>query len=331
MALFLSVLAAIVLSACGLRSAGDTADLENYEKAVDLYNEGLYAEAKQYFLLDNNYSNTSDFLAKIAEVENNYSAAVSFVDAREYQEAYRIFTAMPKYENSQEYISYIDGLAANFTEGERLYSEGKYFEARALFVAACSYSASDSYLANIDAMAEMYNFGVELMNSGKYLDAIKAFEGIGTVFEDSDELIALCRERLLTKPCTLSEFIGAFNAQYPDGSVKISSGSTDRNFTLVDSRGVIIIGNADDNGFIYSLGITFPAELVSSLDDEGFREAVARFIFALNPNFCTFDELISKLDDYIYGDDIYGCMSFSMYNAGGNIIIESERVHVSVK
>ena len=87
MALFLSVLAAIVLSACGLRSAGDTADLENYEKAVGLYNEGLYAEAKEYFLLDNGYSNTSDFLAKIAEVENNYSAAVSFVDAHEYQEA----------------------------------------------------------------------------------------------------------------------------------------------------------------------------------------------------------------------------------------------------
>ncbi len=83
------------------------------------------------------------------------------------------------------------------------------------------------------------------MNSGRYSEAIKAFEGIGTEFEDSAEWIKICREKLPLQTVSIKEYICNFNDQYSDGAVKINSGSMDKEFQVSESRGVRISGSAE--------------------------------------------------------------------------------------
>lgn len=296
---------------------------KNYENGVDHYNNGEYLEAKQFFLASGDYGNSKDFLDNIAQYEQLYQEGVQKLEATDYEGAYSIFELIPKYDKSTEYMTQIDELSDKFSEGERLYNENSFIEARELFIAACSYGSSDDYITEIDAMEAMYNEGVELKNAGEFSKAVKAFRSIGTDFNDSEQLITECMAMLESAPIKLSEFINNYNEEYPDGSVSLKTGSTDANFSLVDTQGVIITGTTDENGMIDFMSFSFSDSLVAELGIENYNRAVAIFIHATNPYAMELDDLIENLDSYLRDGQNYGCMHFSIKQANGCSIIEA--------
>ena len=320
-AIVLAVAAACLLAA---GCAPESEERKQYEAGVEHYNNGEYELAKECFIAADGYGNTNDFLAAIAECENRYEDAVKKMDEHQYAEAYVLFESISTYSNSAEFMERISYLKAKYEQGLKLYDESKFIEARAYFADANGYSESDAYIANIDTMAELFNSGMEYKNAGDYENAITAFRAINADFEGAFALIEECAAELVKSPVSLNGFIKNYNDEYPGGSVSIGRGDLSSQFVLSDSQGILITGVANEQSKVTFISFWFSPGLMEELGENGYNEAIAHCIRALNPYFAEYEQILANLSGYLGGIVNYGCMNITtLIDQSGSTVVEA--------
>ncbi len=275
------LLAALFSAACSGPDESEREREKLYNKAVELFEKNELGEAKEYFARSKMYADSDQYVKAIEAYEKLYLDGVAAVEAEDYATAYSCFGGIPKYLNSKAYLEFIDGLAEEYAVGRLLYEQGQYLPARASFIASNGYGESAAYIENIDAMVSLYNTGVEQLNRGSYQDAIAAFTALNTRFEDSDEMLKLCRQRLTTSSVSLKAYIKNYNEICSDAA--IDAGHLETDFTLRDTRGVLFSGETDENGIITRIDFGFTASVRDRLGEDGMTAALTQCIRALNP------------------------------------------------
>lgn len=299
-----------------------------YDQAVAAYSDWDFAEAKRLFAESGMYGNADEYFAAMEEYEKRYINGVNAMENRDYATALSNFQSMPKYLNSQDYLDRISELESEYRRGVELYNEKEFFEARNCFLAAEGFGNSSDFIENIDKMVELYNKAIELMNNGSYAEAISAFTAIGAEFGDSEAMIAECQRRLQEGRITLSGYIAGYNAIDPN--VQIDAGSTGRDFTLRDSNGVIFAGTTDERGKITKIAFGFRESVRVQLGEEGFRDALCRCIFALNPYISDMETVREGLSSYLSGSGAgYGNMwVHAVSGSDDSIVVEAVQVSI---
>ena len=324
----LCVIAALVLcllfcAACASRD--DEERKARYENGVASYNAGDFAAAKGFFVGADGYLDSADYLAVIEGYENLYLDGVKALADGDYRTAYSCFAGAGSYLNSRDYCAYIDSLNDQFEVGRLLYSQGQFLPARACFAAANGAGQSAEYLANIDSMVELYNHAVELMSSGSYMDAISAFRAINAEFEDSEQLIAECGERLKSSKVSLTGYIRNYNEGY-EGENRIDAGHLEQEFSMRDGKGVLFSGMTDENGHITRISFGFTAEVRQRLGEEGMTKALMHCIRALNPYIATERSVLDGMFAYLSSTGAgYGSMWIRSFESStGSLLIEAQ-------
>lgn len=87
----------VMLMVCTLALTG--CEKSNYEKAVSLYEEGDYDEAKEIFVKLGEYEDSATMVKAC-----DYSKAVKLYEAKDYDNSISIFESIKEYEDSIEYI-----------------------------------------------------------------------------------------------------------------------------------------------------------------------------------------------------------------------------------
>ena len=323
----LALLAAALFAVLPLAGCSDS-DAEKrqlFDAGVRAFNSGDFDEARRCFISSDHYAEADSYLEAIAGYEDLYLRGVAAFEAKDYASAGSCFAGVRNYLNSKDYLERIDKLREQYEVGRLLYDEGQFLPARAAFIAADGYEQSAAYLENIDSMVGLYNRGVELMNTGNCMDALTTFLAINTEFEDSAELIGLCRSRLTVSRTSLNAYIKNYNEGY-GGEVKIDAGNLDSDFSLRDSRGVLFSGTTDENGMITRIGFGFTAEVRESLGEEGMTAALCHCINALNPYIADLPAVQDGLFAYLSRTGAgYGAMWVRSVDAGsGALLIEAQ-------
>ena len=185
----------------------------DYQKAVTLFEEKKYEEAKSVFNSIPDYKDSASYLNEIS-----YHEAVSLYEAKKYSEAKEKFTELGGLHDSQTMLKACDYGIAN-----ELYEAGEYKAAKEGFdaladyedskekIKACDYKIADQLFENGDfdaareaftALSEYkdapervracdYAVAEKLYESGQYDKAQTAFETLGE-YEDSPERVKEC-------------------------------------------------------------------------------------------------------------------------------------------
>lgn len=299
-----------------------------YDQGVAAFENWDFEEARRCFTESGFYSNAHEFIEAMDKYDTRYMNGVKAMEEHDYLTALTYFQSMPQYLNCQEYIDRIAELKSEYDHAIELYNSKDYLEARTAFITACGYGESDAYVENIDKMVALYNHGMELFNNGSYIDAMIAFTAINTEFEDSEAMIEACRERLANCSVSLGGYINQYNSF---GGATIEAGTTDRDFNLRDSQGVRFSGRTDANGLITKIAFGFTGEVLETLGEDGFREALCSCIYALNPYIAERGEVMEALDSYMSSNgENYGCMWIHITSSGsGSVIVEAVHVYLN--
>lgn len=323
--IFAVVLALLCLFLTACAQKNDEEQKAAYESGVASYNAGDYAAAKSFFTEADGYLDSADYLTVIEGYENLYLDGVKALGDGDYRTAYSCFTGTGSYLNSHDYCAYIDSLNDQFEVGKLLYSQGQFLPARACFVAANGAGQSAEYIANIDSMVDLYNRAVDLMSAGSYMDAISAFRAINAEFEDSEQLIAECGERLKSSKVSLTGYIRNYNESY-DGENRIDAGHLEQEFSMRDSKGVLFSGVTDEDGHITRVSFGFTAEVRESLGETGMTNALMHCIRALNPYIATERSVLDGMFAYLSRAGAgYGSMWIrSSESSTGSLLVEAQ-------
>lgn len=323
--IFAAVLALACLFAAACAEQGTDAQKTSYENGVKSYNAGDLGTAKGFFIEADGYADSGDYLAVIEGYEKLYLDGLNALGSGDLPTAYSCFAGAGSYLNSKDYISYIGSLNDQFEIGKLLYSQGQFLPARACFVAANGSGQSAEYIANIDSMVELYNHAVDLMNTGSYMDAVSTLHAINAEFEDSEQLIAECGERLKSSKVSLNGYIRNYNEGY-EGESKIDAGHLDQEFSLRDSKGILFSGTTDENGLITRISFGFTAEVRESLGENGMTDTLMHCIRALNPYIATENAVLDGMFAYLSRTGAgYGSMWIrSAESSTGSLLIEAQ-------
>ena len=295
---------------------------KSFKEGVALYDEGHLDEAKEKFILAEDYGTAEEFVKNIEECQDILRQAGEFIDKHEYDQAGNMLDTLPLYDKAEEKKTFIEGLCTHYVQAVSMYESGKYLESKKEFVLALGYEKSDEYIAEIDRMNSLYEEAKAFMADENYSDALLKLREIGTEFEDSAELLNECVTALDRKPVKLNAFEQFYNDEYPDGSVAINIGIAEGHFNVSDTQGILFSGVLDEDGGITSMTAWINPALAGELGIDDSRKAIAHSIHAMNPYLMDMIELEANLDDYFCGNKTYGPWKIKVkIDSSGEIVL----------
>ena len=295
---------------------------KNFKQGVALYDEGHLDEAKEKFILAEDYGTAEEFVKNIEECQQLLQQANGFIDEQDYEQAVKILDSLPLYDKAEEKKAFIEGLCTHYVQAVSKFESGEFLESRKEFVLALGYEKSDEYVAEIDRMNSLYEEAKSFMAAENYSDALLKLREIGIDFEDSAELLNECVTALNNKPVKLDAFEHFYNDEYPDGSVAINIGVAEGHFNVSDTQGILFSGVLNENGGIISMTVWINPALAGELGIDDSRKAIAHSIHAMNPYLMDMTELEANLDDYFCGNKIYGSWKTKVkIDSSGEIVL----------
>lgn len=173
----------------------------NYNKAMDLYNNGNYEEAVSAFEDMKGYKDSKNMAEKCTDLILSYDNAKQLFERGKYEEAIVLFETLNGYKDSkalldqcEEQISELETLYNNAME---LFNNEKYNEAIQSFSNIKRYKDSSEMIGKCNKNINnesLYNEAVELLNDKYYCDAIEKFKSLGE-YKDSEEKAIQATER----------------------------------------------------------------------------------------------------------------------------------------
>ena len=172
-----------------------------YKKAIELFNDNRYDDAKAAFLTLDGYKDSNLYIEKCDNLkkEQAYQEAVALYNKGDYEKAKTAFSNLNGYSDSKDYITKCDnGIKENaYQAAVALYNKGDYEKAKTAFTNLNGYSDSKAYIKKCDnaIIESKYQFALKLYNDGEYEEALKEFSKLGD-YKDSELNIEKCNEKI---------------------------------------------------------------------------------------------------------------------------------------
>ena len=143
----------------------------NYEKAVNLFEQGNYDVAEAMFQELGSYGDAEEYLGKIAN-ERIYEDAVAAFEKGDYDRAEELFGQISDYSDAADYLENISNERI-YQEACALYEAKEYTAAKELFAQIPEYSDVSDIVAKIDGDIA-YNEGIDTLNEyGFYAQSVE--------------------------------------------------------------------------------------------------------------------------------------------------------------
>lgn len=161
---------------------------KKYYRAVNLYDEGKYLEAKEIFDNLGNYRNSVTYSRELSQ-QLVYDNAMSYYEDGEYENAIEKFKSLGEFKDSEKWTK-----ESKYKYAKELFNLGKYEEAYRLFQEIADYKDSLSYVVKSTNIIKdttkdrAYEEAKEYYADGEYENALKTLESLEG-YKDSDILI----------------------------------------------------------------------------------------------------------------------------------------------
>lgn len=164
------ILIALCFCLCSCKSS-------DYKKAVALYDEGAYQQAKEMFMELEDYKDSAEFVKK-----SSYQEAIGQYEAGQYQQAKEGFANLGDYEDAADYVKKCD-----YQEAVGQYEAGQYEQAKEIFTSLGDYEDAAEYVKKCS-----FAHGIAMLEGGGPIaKARKIFEELGD-FDGAPYYVGLC-------------------------------------------------------------------------------------------------------------------------------------------
>ena len=149
----------------------------NYNKAVDLMNDGKYEDAISAFEALDGYKDSIEQIenCKVAILNEKLENALKLLDEKKYDEAYAILASLGTYANASNEIS-----KSKYDRAIVLYNQSEYDSAILLFSQILNYEDSKDYIEKCNYAKKdiVYNNAIAKYEAQNYEDAKELFSSI---------------------------------------------------------------------------------------------------------------------------------------------------------
>ena len=166
----------VLLAGGGVAAFFLTAPMRNYNKEMDLKDNGEYEQAIEIFTDLEDYE---DSPAQITDCK--YLNAKQMIDDANYAEAREILTELGDYKESKDELN-----RCNYLDAKQMLADGNYDDAKIAFQALGDYEDSEDLVKECD-----YGRANELLTDKKYAEAKKIYESLNG-YSDSKDKIKQC-------------------------------------------------------------------------------------------------------------------------------------------
>lgn len=150
-----------------------------YTKAITLYDQKQYAEARLILLRLDGYRNSDELIKDIP-----YKKAEDLLEAKQYEEAIKAFKNLGNYKDSASKI-----LKSSYEYAQELEQGENYIDALKWYTSAQDYSDASSHLEKIKGT--IYTSALDLYSKGDFISALSYFSAIPD-YKDSTSYTDIC-------------------------------------------------------------------------------------------------------------------------------------------
>ncbi len=193
-----------------------------YNKAVEMFENGQYEEAKNAFTELGEYKDAADKAKAAYSAEINeplYQEGIALMNSGKYEEARRKFANLVDYKDSRELK-----LECDYQMALELESEGRNTEVLEIYEALGNKDYKDSQERYEKVLELCYQEALELFNTDQYEKASELFEQLGT-YRGSESHLKICLKNIEIEDIIETTFSAEviFNTSMTDTNNPITS------------------------------------------------------------------------------------------------------------